>query len=47
VLLFFALLRARIAREEVLLEQHFGDEFRRYRGRTGGLLPRFGFGGGS
>ena len=42
VVLFAALLRARVAREETLLEQHFGDEFRRYRERTGGLLPRFG-----
>jgi len=42
VLLFLALLRARIAREEVLLERHFGDEFRGYRRRTGGLVPRFG-----
>jgi protein-S-isoprenylcysteine O-methyltransferase Ste14 len=41
VLLFATLLRARVGREERLLEQHFGDEFRRYRERTGGLLPRF------
>jgi protein-S-isoprenylcysteine O-methyltransferase Ste14 len=32
--------RARIAREEVLLEQRFGDDYRRYRERTGALLPR-------
>ena len=42
VVVFAALLRARVAREETLLEQHFGDEFRRYRERTGELLPRFG-----
>ena len=37
---FAGLLQARIAREEVLLEQHFGDAFRDYRRRTGGLWPR-------
>jgi protein-S-isoprenylcysteine O-methyltransferase Ste14 len=42
VVLFYALLAARIAREEVLLEQRFGDAFRDYRARTGGLLPRLG-----
>lgn len=38
---FAGLLHARIAREEVLLEQHFGDAFRDYRERTGGLWPRW------
>ena len=37
---FAGLLQARIAREEVLLEQHFGDAFRDYRRHTGGLWPR-------
>jgi protein-S-isoprenylcysteine O-methyltransferase Ste14 len=37
---FAGLLQARIAREERLLERHFGDEFDRYRERTGGLWPR-------
>lgn len=40
VILFLELLRRRIQREERALERHFGDEFRRYRARTGGLLPR-------
>jgi protein-S-isoprenylcysteine O-methyltransferase Ste14 len=39
---FALLLRARIAREEALLERHFGDEWRAYRARTGALLPRVG-----
>jgi protein-S-isoprenylcysteine O-methyltransferase Ste14 len=37
---FAGLLQARITREERLLEQHFGEEFVRYRARTGGLWPR-------
>lgn len=37
---FAGLLQARIAREEVLLEQHFGEAFLDYRRRVGGLLPR-------
>ena len=37
---FSGLLQARIAREEVLLEQHFGEAFFDYRRRVGGLLPR-------
>ncbi len=40
VLLFATLLRRRIGIEEVALEQHFGDEYRAYRQRTGALLPR-------
>lgn len=40
VVLFYGLLLSRIAREERMLEQHFGDAFRDYRTRTGGLLPR-------
>jgi protein-S-isoprenylcysteine O-methyltransferase Ste14 len=34
------LLQARAAREESLLERHFGAEYRRYRARTGRFLPR-------
>ena len=37
---FAGLLLARIKREEVLLEQHFGEAFLDYRRRVGGLLPR-------
>lgn len=33
-------LGARIRREESTLERHFGEDWRRYRARTGGLLPR-------
>jgi protein-S-isoprenylcysteine O-methyltransferase Ste14 len=32
--------RMRIGREEALLEQRFGDDYRRYRERSGALLPR-------
>jgi len=38
---FAMLLRARIEREEALLEHHFGDEYRAYRQRTGALIPKF------
>jgi protein-S-isoprenylcysteine O-methyltransferase Ste14 len=38
---FAGLLGQRMEREDELLEQHFGDEFRHYRERTGGMLPRF------
>jgi len=34
------LLWARAGREEVLLERHFGDEFRAYRARSGRFVPR-------
>ena len=40
VLMFGVLLRLRIRTEEAALEQHFGDEYRAYRQRTGALLPR-------
>jgi protein-S-isoprenylcysteine O-methyltransferase Ste14 len=40
VLLFLWLLLARAGREDRVLEQHFGDQFRRYRARTGRFLPR-------
>jgi protein-S-isoprenylcysteine O-methyltransferase Ste14 len=33
-------LRARARREEDVLERHFGEAYRSYRARTGGLLPR-------
>ena len=33
-------LRTRIAHEERMLEERFGDEYRAYRSRTGALLPR-------
>jgi len=39
VLLFGGLIRQRIAREERVLAEHFGDAYRRYRDRTGALLP--------
>jgi protein-S-isoprenylcysteine O-methyltransferase Ste14 len=39
-----ALLRARVGREEALLAEHFGDEWRAYRSRTGALWPRWGAG---
>jgi protein-S-isoprenylcysteine O-methyltransferase Ste14 len=34
------LLWARAGREEAMLERHFGDAYRRYRARSGRLLPR-------
>src|SRR5262245_16807364 len=34
----------RVRREEKLLEQHFGDDWRAYARRTGALLPRLGRG---
>jgi protein-S-isoprenylcysteine O-methyltransferase Ste14 len=34
------LLWARAGREEAMLEKHFGDSYRRYRARSGRLLPR-------
>ena len=34
------LLAARVRREEALLEERFGEEWRRYRERTGAFLPR-------
>jgi protein-S-isoprenylcysteine O-methyltransferase Ste14 len=33
-------LLARVRREDEMLERHFGETFRVYRARTGGLLPR-------
>ncbi len=36
------LLELRTRREDVLLERAFGDEFRRWRARTGRFLPRIG-----
>ena len=36
------LLEARAAREEVMLEAHFGEAYRAYRARSGRLLPRLG-----
>src|SRR5262249_30647966 len=42
VAIFAGLLGQRIEREETLLEQHFGDEYQRYRERSGALWPRFG-----
>lgn len=41
-ILLAALLVARVGREEKLLAEHFGDEWRAYRSRTGALWPRFG-----
>lgn len=38
------LFRLRTRREEEVLERHFGDAYRRYRSRTGGLMPRLGAG---
>ena len=35
-------LESRMRREERALEGHFGDDYRRYRERTGRVLPRFG-----
>jgi protein-S-isoprenylcysteine O-methyltransferase Ste14 len=35
-------LHARMGTEEALLERRFGDEFARYRARTGRVLPRLG-----
>lgn len=40
VALMLAAFALRIRREERLLESRFGDEFRRWRARTGGLFPR-------
>jgi protein-S-isoprenylcysteine O-methyltransferase Ste14 len=40
VALFWLLLAARAGREEALLEAHFGEAYRAYRARSGGLLPR-------
>lgn len=38
--LFLVLLYARSRREEALLERALGEEYRAYRGRTGGFVPR-------
>lgn len=40
LVLFLAALLNRIAREETLLAEQFGDAFSRYRARTGALWPR-------
>ncbi len=40
VAIMLVVLGARMDREEQLLERHFGDEYRRYRERTGRFLPR-------
>jgi len=42
---FLALLWARAGREEALLAEHFGDDWRRYRARSGRLFPRLVGGG--
>jgi protein-S-isoprenylcysteine O-methyltransferase Ste14 len=42
LLLFLAVLFGRIRREEALLAERFGEEFARYRARTGALWPRAG-----
>jgi protein-S-isoprenylcysteine O-methyltransferase Ste14 len=39
-IVMLGLLIARTRVEEELLARHFGDEYRRYRGRTGRLFPR-------
>jgi protein-S-isoprenylcysteine O-methyltransferase Ste14 len=36
-----ALLSLRATREEALLERHFGEDYRRYRARTGRFFPRW------
>ena len=45
VLLMSLALELRTRREEALLGAHFGEEYRRYRARTGRVFPRFGFRG--
>jgi protein-S-isoprenylcysteine O-methyltransferase Ste14 len=35
----------RMGREEAMLTEHFGDQYRRYMQRTGRLLPRLRGGG--
>ncbi len=40
VLVFGVLLAWRAGREDAMLERHFGESFREYRARTGGILPR-------
>lgn len=42
VAVFAALLASRARREDLLLERHFGEDFRAWRERTGGFLPRLG-----
>ena len=39
VALMWMILELRMGREEALLEQHFGDEYRRYRERSARFLP--------
>jgi protein-S-isoprenylcysteine O-methyltransferase Ste14 len=39
VIVFLGLIGHRIRREERALLEHFGDEYQRYRSRTGALLP--------
>lgn len=42
VALMTVALELRARREEALLEAHFGDAYRSYRGRTGRVIPRIG-----
>ena len=42
IALMIPALAARVAREDRMLEARFGDSFRTWRARTGGLLPRLG-----
>ncbi|HET9493384.1 MAG TPA: protein-S-isoprenylcysteine O-methyltransferase [Chloroflexia bacterium] len=39
---YVAMYLIRVPREEQMMLEHFGDEYREYSARTGGILPRFG-----
>jgi protein-S-isoprenylcysteine O-methyltransferase Ste14 len=40
LVLFLPVYLVRVPREERMMLDHFGDEYRAYMGRTGGVIPR-------